>query len=58
MTRTAFITTLDDPDMGTGRYVVLHAIDAVGVRANGLPEPLVCVLRARTLARVEARNVR
>lgn len=31
------------------------ALDAVGVRAGGLPEPLVCVLHARVLSVVEAR---
>ncbi|HEY1557813.1 MAG TPA: molybdenum cofactor guanylyltransferase [Kofleriaceae bacterium] len=31
------------------------AIDAVGVRANGLPEPLVCVLHERARAAVERR---
>jgi len=31
------------------------AFDAIGVRANGLPEPLVCVLHARARAAVERR---
>jgi molybdopterin-guanine dinucleotide biosynthesis protein A len=30
-------------------------LDAVGVRAGGLPEPLLCVLHARVLAAVERR---
>jgi molybdopterin-guanine dinucleotide biosynthesis protein A len=31
------------------------SVDAVGIRIDGLPEPLVCVLHARTLPLVERR---
>lgn len=37
------------------RMIAARGGDAVGVRANGLPEPLVCVLHVRVLPYVEAR---
>lgn len=37
------------------RMLALRGDDAVGVRVGGLPEPLVCVLHARTLPVLERR---